>query len=69
VGEPGGNRSHLCYREAELARMQGWISNREARAEVRPRTLKASSGEGLGEQWAEDGHMMGERFLNQKQRS
>lgn len=59
-GLGGGNRSHLCYREAELAGMQGRISNREARAEVRPRIIKASSG-GLGEQWVEDGQMMGGR--------
>lgn len=36
--------------------MQGWISNREARAEVKPRILKASSGE-PGKQWKEDGQV------------
>lgn len=40
--------------------MQGRISSREARAEVKPRTIKASSGE-LEKQWKEDGQMMGVR--------
>lgn len=52
------NRSHLCYRKAELARMLGGLAAGEARAEVRPRIIRASSGGcwgTVGRGWAEDG--------------